>query len=101
MIKYTSIKRLSFEQVTKNGSTYMFLERNATSMASLNFLIVALELHTFFLYDSPFVFNRIDIPFSVEGLILIIMINNSCPIGFARLIIPNHGVIGYVHPRHT
>jgi hypothetical protein len=96
-----SIKRLTFEQVTKKGSTYMSLERNATSMASLNFLIVALELHTLFLYGSSSVFNRTGSPFSVGGLVLIVLINNSYPIDFACLIIPNYGVIGYVHPRHT
>jgi hypothetical protein len=101
MVRYTSIEILSFEQVTKKGSTYMFLERNATSMASLNFLIVALELHTFFLYGSPSVFNRTGGPFSAGGLVLIVMISNSCLIGFVRLIIPNYGVIRYVHPRYT
>jgi hypothetical protein len=101
MIRYTSIKRLSFEQVTKKGSTYMFFERNATLMASLNFLIVALELHTFFLYGSPSVLNRRGSPFSAGGLVLVVMISNSCPIGFSRQIIPNYGVIGYIHSRHT
>jgi hypothetical protein len=79
----------------------MFFERNATLIVSFNLLIVALELHTLFLYDSPFVFNGTGILFSVGGLILIIMISNLCPIGFACLIIPNYRVIGYVHPRHT
>jgi hypothetical protein len=79
----------------------MFLERDATSMASLNFLIVALEVHKFFLYDSPSVLNWIGSRFSVGGLVLIVMISNSCPIGFSRQIIPNYGVIGYIHSRHT
>jgi hypothetical protein len=79
----------------------MFLKRNATSMESLNFLIIALELHTFFLYGSPSVFNRRGSPFSARGLILVVMISNSYPIGFSCLIIPNYGFIGYIHPRHT
>jgi hypothetical protein len=101
MIRYTSITRSTFERGRKRGSTYMFFEGNATSMTPFNFLKVPLKLHTLFLYDSPSMFKGIDISFRTEDLVVIIMIADPSPVGFAWLVIPNYRVIEYIHPRHT
>jgi hypothetical protein len=86
---YTSITRLTLEQGRKRVSTYMFFEGDIALMTPFNFFKVPLEPHTLLLYNSPFVFKGIGIPFStINCLVVIVMIGNPTPISFAWLVIP-------------
>jgi hypothetical protein len=72
----------------------MFFEGDTTLMTTFNFFKVPLKPHTLFLYDSPSVFKGIGIPFNTsEGLVIIVMIGNPSPIGFAWLVIPNNRIV--------
>jgi hypothetical protein len=65
----------------------MFFVGDATLITPFDFFKVPLKPHTLFLHDPPSVFKGIDIPFNTnEGLVVIVVISNPTPIGFAWLI---------------
>jgi hypothetical protein len=76
----------------------MFMERHTTRMATLNFLKITLKLMHLLVNYAPPMLKRVGIPSRFKFLVGMVVIMNSLPIRFTRLLISSDRIRANIPP---